>query len=242
MRRPLTFETLAMLATAFLSAVTPALVKAQIPPATAQRPKPVVFHVKYVSEGAVYVDAGRNADLQEGMKLSVIDLPPDGMLNDGIRFRGYPHVAELNLVSLADSSAVCEVISAKGELKMGQLAFLTPGSVEDRHLAENATEAKNYPVTVGFTSGDPIDQELRSAKIENPNFPDSPYGVMRARVGFGYGGINESGMNSTQLNMMVDADMSHIGGTYWNSTAIGAAVTIRAQHPYLAPARKRSPI
>jgi hypothetical protein len=216
MPKPLTFETLAMLAAVFLTAVSPAPVKAQTPPATAQQPKPVVFHVKYVSEGSVYVDAGRNADLQEGMKLSVIDLPPDGMVNDGIRFRGYPHVAELNLVSLADSSAVCEVISVKGELKMGQLAFLTAGSVEDRHLAENAKEAENYPVTVGFTSGDPIDQELRSTKVENPNFPDSPYGVMRARVGFGYGGINESGMNSAQLSMMIDADMSHIGGTYWN--------------------------
>ena len=30
--------------------------------------KPVVFNVKYVSEGPVYIDAGRNADLQEGMK------------------------------------------------------------------------------------------------------------------------------------------------------------------------------
>jgi hypothetical protein len=178
--------------------------------------KPSVFRVKYVSEGSVYIDAGRNADLQEGMKLSVIDPPPDGMINDGIRFRGYPHIAELNLVSLADTSAVCDVISANAELKVGQLAFLAPGSVEDRHLAENAREAADYPVTVGFTSGDPIDQELRSSRGENPNFPDSPFGVMRARVGFGYGQINESGLDSTQMNLMIDADMNHIGGSYWN--------------------------
>jgi hypothetical protein len=183
--------------------------------ANAQPQKPTVFHVKYVSEGSLYIDAGRNADLQEGMKLSVIDVPPDGMVNDGIRFRGYPHVAELNLVSLADSSSVCEVISTTGEIKVGQLAFLTPNSVEDRHLAENAREAANYPVTIGFTSGNPLDQELRGTKVENSDV-ESPLGVMRARVAFGYGDINESSMNSTQLNMMIDAEMTHIGGSYWN--------------------------
>ena len=171
------------------------------------RQKPVVFHVKYVSEGTLYIDAGRNADLQEGMKLSVINPPPDGMVNDGIRFRGYPHVAELNVISLADTSAVCDVISTSGELQVGQLAFLTPDSVEDRHLAENAREAEDYPITVGFTSGDPLDQELRSTKAVNPNLTESPLGVMRARFGFSYGGIQEAGMSSTQLGMMIDADL-----------------------------------
>jgi len=108
---------------------------AQTPAQAVPAEKPVIFHVKYVSEGSLYIDAGRNADLQEGMKLSVIEPPPDGMVNDGIRFRGYPRVAELNVISLADTSAVCDVISTKGELRVGQLAFLTPDSVEDRHLA-----------------------------------------------------------------------------------------------------------
>jgi hypothetical protein len=216
MRATVAFHAHLLVVAAILFVAFPVFLNAQSSTANPQQSKPSVFHVKYVSEGSVYIDAGRNADLQEGMKLSVIDSPADGMINDGIRFRGYPHIAELNLVSLADTSAVCDVVSSKGELKTGQLAFLTPGSVEDRHLAENAREAENYPVTVGFTSGDPLDQELRSSRSDNPSFPDSPLGVMRARVGFGYGGISESGMDSTQLNMMIDADMNLIGGSYWN--------------------------
>ncbi|MGB7845592.1 MAG: hypothetical protein WBL63_08260 [Candidatus Acidiferrum sp.] len=184
-------------------------------PEAAPAQKPSVFRVKYVSEGTLYIDAGKNADLQEGMKLSVIDTPPDGVVNDGVRFRGYPHVAELNVVSVADTSSVCDVISTSGELKVGQLAFLAPGSVEDRHLAETAKEAEDYPIMVGFTSGDPIDQELRG-KVENRTMMESPAGVMRARFGFSYGGIREAGMNSTQLGMLIDADLTHIGGTYWN--------------------------
>jgi len=202
--------------TCLVACVFPLRATAQTPAQAAPAEKPVIFHVKYVSEGTLYIDAGRNADLQEGMKLSVINPPADGMVNDGIRFRGYPHVAELNVISLADTSAVCAVISASGELRVGQLAFLTPDSVEDRHLAENAREAEDYPITVGFTSGDPLDQELRSTRAVNPNLTESPMGTARARFGFSYGGIQEAGMHSTQLGMLIDADLSHIGGTYWN--------------------------
>jgi len=180
-------------------------------------PKASVFRVKYVSEGTVYIDAGRNADIQEGMKLSIVNAPPDGVINDGLRFRGYPHVAELNVVSVADTSAVCDVISSKGDLQVGQVAFLTPGSAEDRHLAESAKETEDYPVLVGFTTGDPADAELRTTKVEGPRVGmESPVGVARARFGFSYGGIREGNLNSTQLGMMIDADITHIGGTYWN--------------------------
>lgn len=176
--------------------------------------KPSVFRVKYIADTSVYVDAGRNAGLQEGMKLSVIEPPPDNAVVDGVRFRGYPHVAELNVVSVADASSVCDVTSSAGELKVGQFAILAPTSAEDRHLAETARDTDNYPIVVAFTSGDPADEELRATKVEN--ITESPIGVMRARVGFSYGGTRESGLNSTQLGMMIDADMTHIGGTYWN--------------------------
>ncbi len=217
MRTNSAFKLAAILLACLIAGGFFSLAKAQQSPTKeAPRAKPVIFRVTYVSEGSLYIDAGRNADLQEGMKLSVIDPPADGMVNDGIRFRGYQHVAELNVSSLSDTSAVCDVISTNGELKVGQLAFLTPGSVEDRHLAENAREAADYPITVGFTSGDPLDAELRSTKAVNPNLMESPLGVARARFGFSYGGIQEGGMHSTQLGTMIDADLTHIGGTYWN--------------------------
>jgi hypothetical protein len=181
---------------------------------TAPSEKQSVFRVKYIADTSVYVDAGRNAGLQEGMKLSVIDSPPDNAVTDGVRFRGYAHVAELNVVSVADSSSVCDVVNAAGELKIGQLAMLTPTSAEDRHLADTARDTDNYPIVVAFTSGDPADEELRATKVEN--ITESPIGVMRARVGFSYGGTRESGLNSTQVGMMIDADLTHIGGTYWN--------------------------
>ena len=86
----------AMLVLGFcLAAGWPARVEGQAPegamPAPAKpssRPdRPTVFRVKYIGEGSVYIDAGRNADLEEGMKLSVVEAPPDGVIAEGIQYR-----------------------------------------------------------------------------------------------------------------------------------------------------------
>ena len=178
--------------------------------------KPTVFRVKYLSGDAVYLAAGRNAGIEEGMKLSVVQPPPDGAVDNGLRFRGQAHVAELQVSSVADSSSVCEVVSTSGELRVGQIAFLTVDSVKDRREAENAEEADKYPIVVGFTYGDPLDDEVRQEQ-EKRIIQESPVGRIRGRFGFDYGGTREAGgFNSRQVGMVINADMSFIGGTYWN--------------------------
>jgi hypothetical protein len=180
--------------------------------------KPTVFHVTYVSESAIYIDAGRNADLQQGMTLSVVELPPDGTASEGVRFRGDAHIAEVRVTSAADSSAICEILEAKGELSAGQLAFLAPDSVEARLKTESATEAEKYPIVVTFTYGDPLDEEMREA-VEKQATQDSPMSNLRGRFGIEYGGTTEDGGLATkQVGTVIDADMHHIGGSYWNFT------------------------
>ena len=211
------FDVLVTLLICLLATFFPTRGAAQTPSIDPKAPKPAVFRVKYISEGTLYIDAGRNADLQEGMKLTVINPPPDDFVSEGLRFRNYPHVAELNVLSVSDSSAICDVISASGELKIGQVAYLTPGSVDDRRLAESAKELDDYPILVGFTTGDPVYAEMRASKVENPLLhAESPLGVARARFGISYGGISEGSMQSKQIGAMIDADFTHIGGTYWN--------------------------
>lgn len=178
--------------------------------------KPAVFRVKYVSEGAVYIDAGHNADLQEGMKLSVVEAPPDGVIAEGIQYRGYEHVAELVISSVSDSSAVCDVVQTTGELKPGQAAFLTPESVQSRHESELASDEDKYPIVVTFTYGDPLDEEVRETK-EAQVTRLTTMQSLRGRIGFNYGGTQESGgFTSRQMGLVIDADMHNIGGTYWN--------------------------
>lgn len=191
---------------------------AQTTPTTPSGQKPSVFRLKYISDGSAYIDAGRNAGLQEGMKLSVVNAPADGVISDGVRFRGEEHVAELSVSSVADSSAVCDVVKTIGELKVGQVAFLTPDSVLERHQAESAAEEDKYPIVMTFTYGDPLEEEVRQVQEQN-QLQDSPVGRIRGRFGLDFGGTNESGgLNSKQMGMVIDSDMTHIGGTYWNFT------------------------
>ena len=178
--------------------------------------KPTVFKVNYVGDSTVYLEAGRNADLRDGMKLSVVQAPPDGVISEGIQYRGYQHVAELVVSSVSDSSAVCDVVKADGELQVGQAAFLTPDSVRGRHQAELAAEDDKYPILMTFTYGDPLDEEIRETR-ESQETRLTPMQRMRGRIGFDYGGTNESGgFHSRQMGMVIDADMRNIGGTFWN--------------------------
>ena len=211
-RRCWAFVVLICSAVTFHASVT----RAQNPQTDQSSSKPSVFRVKYVADGSLYIDAGRNANLQEAMKLSLVNPPPDGVVSDGVRFRGYEHVAELKVVSVADSSAVCEIVSSSGEIKVGQLAFLTPDSVVERRQAVEATEEQKYPITMTFTYGDPLEQEVRTAQ-EQKQLKESPVGQIRGRIGFDYGGIHEAGgLNGKQVGLSISSDISNIGGTYWN--------------------------
>ncbi len=199
------------------SAVLPvSATRAQNPQADQSSNKPSVFRVKYVADGSLYIDAGRNANLQEAMKLSLVNPPPDGVVSDAVRFRGYEHIAELKVVSVADSSAVCEIVSSNGEIKVGQLAFLTPDSVVERRQAVEATEEEQYPIVMTFTYGDPLEEEVRTVQ-EQKQLRESPVGRVRGRIGIDYGGIHEAGgLNSKQVGLSISSDISNIGGTYWN--------------------------
>src|ERR1019366_8856321 len=60
----------------------PAIAPTPAVPANAAAPAKNFFHIKYISEGAVYLDAGRNAGLEEGMLLHVVHCDPDGGTTD----------------------------------------------------------------------------------------------------------------------------------------------------------------
>ncbi len=177
-----------------------------------------LFHVKYVTEGTVYIDAGRNAGLKEGMVLSVVRPASDGEVTEALRFRNAPSIAELRVLTVADTSAVCEIANAKTSVERGDIAYLSPQSIELRTEQRNVEDSKNYPVTVSFTDGDPLDEEIRETKVPRVMSPPIE-NQMRGRIGIDYGGISQSGgLTSNQIGVVMRADMRRIGGTYWNFT------------------------
>ncbi len=187
----------------------------------------VVFNVKYVAQGAAYLDGGRSSGLAEGMKLEIKDdvkaaLPgtapteapadsiPAGSNADG----GKKVVAELEVISVAETSAVTEIKSPAREVKKGDVAYLSAADQAALVAQRTLSSTRKYPQVVTFTEGDPLEEEAR-AEVPRPPLPS--VNRARGRIGFDYGGIRSGdGLGSTQVGLVLRADITRIGGTYWN--------------------------
>ncbi len=175
------------------------------------------FRVKYVAQDAAYLDGGRAAGLSEGMKLVVRDLPNSGAVAaEGADSAVAGDVAELEVLSVAETSSVTEIRSPKRPVKVGDLAYLS--SADQQTLVEkNALSAtRKYPAVVSFTENDTLDDEAR-AEVPKPPLPS--VNRARGRIGFDYIGVvshDGSGMQSSNLGMVLRADITRINGTHWN--------------------------
>ncbi|MBI3475114.1 MAG: AMIN domain-containing protein [Acidobacteria bacterium] len=175
------------------------------------------FRVKYVAQDAAYLDGGRAAGLTEGMKLVVRDLPHSGAVaSEGSDPEAAGDVAELVVLSVAETSSVTEIHTPKRSVKIGDLAYLS--SADQQSLVEkNALSAtRKYPAVISFTENDTLDDEAR-AEVPKPPLPS--VNRARGRIGFDYIGVlnhDGSGMQSSNLGVVLRADITRLNGTYWN--------------------------
>jgi AMIN domain len=172
----------------------------------------VSFKVKYVAEGAAYLKGGRTSGLVAGMKLVVHD--PVSGTGDSTSAQG-PVVAELQIVSVAETSAVTEIRNAKRDVKPGDWADL---STADLSAEDSAGLGHEPNVSVAANNATPA---LTPAKATTqPNQETLPEeSRIRARLGFDYSGISSSGStagSSSSFGMALQTDMMRIAGTHWN--------------------------
>lgn len=170
-----------------------------------------VFHVKYVAEGVVYLDGGRNVGLaeQETLKVSPAGLEEGASRGEQLAAE---EVATIRVLSLADASAVCEVLNSTRALQPGDLAILEPGA---KPLATPAEAEQTYLQVVEFTTGEPLEEEQR-AELPRPPLPE--INRFRARIGIEYSflrGLAPTPSQSSQIGLVLRTNMTRIGGTYW---------------------------
>ena len=171
------------------------------------------FKVKYVAEHSVYLSSGRAAGLAEGMKLTIKRRAEP---SDAANASGTLDVAEIEVVSVASASAVCEVKSATGQIKAGDTAYLSDVDAETLAQTRAISGTRKYPQVVTFSEGDPLEEEVRD-EIPRPPLPE--INRARGRIGLDYSGISSHGSvssSSYQLGGVVRADVTRIAGTYWN--------------------------
>ena len=174
------------------------------------------FRVKYVASGAVYLEGGHGAGLEEGMKLSVKRTGPLPAGEKGSAASQPRIIAQIKVTSVAQVSAVCEIVSETEEVKVGDSAFLAAEDAEALVQRDALGSVRKYPQIITFTEGDPLDEEARE-EVPRPPLPE----INRARgqMGFEYGGIQSGGAISTQntqLGLVLRADITRINGSYWN--------------------------
>jgi hypothetical protein len=175
-----------------------------------------MFRVKYVADGSVYLIGGKSAGLNEGMKLIIkrtgTITPSSG---SGEMSASYI-VAELKVVSVADNSAVCDVVKTNRDIQTGDVAYLRQEDVEAVVQQRAMSNTRKYPMVVSFTEGDTLDEEVRA---EVPRPPLAEVNRARGRVGIDYNSLTSQsagGSQYSQIGFVVRTDISRIGGSYWN--------------------------
>jgi hypothetical protein len=173
---------------------------------------PAVFRVRYVAADTVYVEGGTSAGLAEGMTLLVKRPGP------GESPVAAAALAELKVVSVASTSAACEVVRSDMPIQPGDLAIADAGQLAAARAANGSPE-ETFAQVVEFTGEeDPIDREIRESLPKPPLREENHLG---GRIGFEHDSILDrsgSGVRSHQTGITFRADMTRIGGTYWSFT------------------------
>lgn len=195
---------------------TPSRSRVSTGPTEPITPGRVAFKVKYVAQDAVYIDGGKNAGLAEGMVLSI----QRGTATPGAA-GPTPEagtVAELEIVSVSTTSAVCEIRQKSVDLQRGDVAMLSKADQDKMVQARTLAPDRKYPQVIAFSEGDPLDEEARET-VPRPPLPE--INRTRGRIGVDYSGLRSyapgsSSVNSAQAGGVVRIDMTRIGGSYWN--------------------------
>jgi hypothetical protein len=142
-----------------------------------------VFRVKYVAEGVAYVDGGRSAGLAEGMKLEVA--AGGAIVQQGASLDpGDPRVvAELEVIAVAETSAVAVLGSHTRKPVVGDVTYLSTADAAALLASRSLSPTRHYPAVVTFTEGDPLDEEVRE---EVPRPPLPSVNRARGRIGIDY--------------------------------------------------------
>jgi AMIN domain-containing protein len=173
------------------------------------------FQVKYVDQDAAYLDGGRSSGLTVGMKLTVKN--KKRLAGTNAKASLDENVAELVVVGLAETSAVTEIHTPKRDVVPGDLAYLSSEDLQALVQQHASGTTRQYPAVITFSEGgDALDEEAH-AFVPQPPLPS----VNRAsgRIGFDYSGtksLDSSQAASSSFGAVLRADLTRIGGTYWN--------------------------
>ena len=166
------------------------------------------FSIRYINNDVVYLQGGSAAGLKEGMRLTV---KRPGAGESPLLA---PSVAEIVVISVASTSAACEIVREEVSIRVGDQAFISSQDLEKQD--PTSSETQTFAQIIEFTGVDPIEEELRE------NIPRPPLGEenrLSGRVGFELDSIFDrsgAGLHSHQQGVVFRFDYTRIGNSHWN--------------------------
>jgi uncharacterized Zn finger protein (UPF0148 family) len=119
-------------------------------------------------------------------------------------------IAKLTVVSVASTSAVCEIDATHARDRGWRRVSLPDSEVEKLVEKNTLGNTRKYPMVIAFSEGDPLDEEVRDA-IPRPPLPE--VNQIRGRIGFDMSMIQQLGQGSstsTEYGMIFRADFTRI--------------------------------
>jgi hypothetical protein len=167
------------------------------------------IRIKYIYKDAVYLEAGGSSGLAEGQRLLI---KRESAAADGL---DPVVIAEIEIESVAATSAAGRIVSSKAEILPGDNAFFSQESELKLRSEASAREVQKYAQVIRFTEGAPPEQEMREA-IPKPPLPE--INRIQGRIGVDYSALQIPGLGNTssQFGFMLRLDAQRLAGTHWN--------------------------
>jgi hypothetical protein len=177
-------------------------------PAPARR---TVFTVRYVAQGAVYIDAGTAEGIVPGMVVEISRAEAGGAAIDRMP------VATAVVTAVATTSAVCEIQSKTVDPLKGDEARLAAADEMNRVRTDVNQARRRYLQVLEFTEGDPLEEEIREYV---PRPPLEEVNRLRGRIAFERTAVldHDANTSSSENGAVIRVDWSRIGGSYWTLT------------------------
>jgi hypothetical protein len=162
------------------------------------------IRVKYVLKDSIYLEAGSNVGLSKGQKLFI--------MRAGTSSEAPVVVAEMEIESIASTSAAGRVIDSKMEVIPGDRAYSSQTAFTKAQLQQPAAYKPTAATkTANAASQQGVSEGSYKAPLREVN-------RIRGRVGLDYNALQipGSGVASSQFGFMLSMDATRIGGTYWS--------------------------
>lgn len=181
----------------------------QTEPAPARR---TVFSVGYVTQTAVYIDAGSAEGIAPGM---IIEISRRAAGDAAVDRKA---VATAIVTAVATASAVCQIESKTLAPARGDEARLSASDELNRVRTDVRQARRHYLQVLEFTEGDPLDEELRQYV---PRPPSQEINRIRGRIAYERTEIinhDTPAASGSENGAVIRIDWSRIGGSFWTLT------------------------